>query len=205
MVIGHGEKKISSSSKLAILLMYPFAVQPLGLFLKHTLKAITDHFTPYEFKRAIQEQPWRSQNYLFNKRFMFIDLFYNQFFFQNFSALFMILFLNLSEQKIAQNRGKQWGEGDLVVNHKPDQHGWQYLVKVRWALIVARISSEYGHGLAAHYGKSSQKSSKMCIALFNLIWQANVIGTVLNSGLSDPKTPNSRYKRTVKSLSELGH
>jgi predicted small integral membrane protein len=171
--------KLSAPTQAAIVSFYPLFLLPLGLLNQSIVNRLTDYFTPHAYKKTIKETPERMRSYLFNKRYMVIDILVNQLghaFFQAIVGFEVLKFL-------------EWSIDELIIERKPGTKGfrkhmtaddWLTLAKIRWFLILGKISGEFIFGLREAKGYKGAKHATVLNLGLNWMWQCVYIQTFLD-------------------------
>ena len=134
------QKPPAKSTCLALATLYPVWVFPFGVVASTAIKQLTEHFTPFDFKKSIKEKPGRLQNYMFNKRYMMVDLPIGQ-----VALPFMLATGSFYIARLLEDFYRGWLGADEQGQHfkrRLIEQDAVSLVKARWAFILLKIMNE---------------------------------------------------------------
>ena len=188
VTVSNQEREIAVASKLGIFLLYPTLIFPSGIVMNSLTSLANEYFTPYAFKKQVQENPFRMKNYLFNKRFMAFDILVNQ------TVYAMVL-------AFAAFPLFRWIESEASVRYRPAKQqviskkqltgaDWLLIAKVRWTITLAKIANEFYFGWREMKGAALKNRPTLVNVGLSLFWQGALLQTFLDLRPAAPITPN---------------
>ena len=170
---------IASSTAISAMLIYPTFIFPFGLFSESLVKKLTLHYTPFDFQKQVRDKPQRLTNYLYNKRYMMVDLPLGQVVMPFVMATGVYYLLKSFENRL---QSKFTTEGQQVKSRLKESDVI-FLVKARWLVIMGRIMGELAAGYRDTKGyRHSFRGQAIAGAGLNMIWHFIVLQTFLDGG-----------------------
>lgn len=184
-VTSNPKETLAPSTKIATGLLYPLVILPTGLLAQGVVDRLTYVWTDYRFRKHAKEQPERMRSYLFNKRYMFVDLGVNQLVYKFLVAGCAFYFLKWADERLAKTFVPKPKEVRFRKELTPLD--WLLLAKIRWGLILAKIAGEFFLGYREVKGRNSAKAHMIFNITLNFLWQGAFIQTFLGRERPDPK------------------
>lgn len=189
ILLANKDSPPAKSASVGLVGAYPLFLFPGGLLSESLVRRLALHYTPYDFQKNVKDKPHRLYNYMFNKRFMMVDLPLGQVIlpFVMVTGCFYLLPIldDFFAPKFDDNKGRHF-------KRKLKEEDAKFLVKSRWMLIMARIVNEIVAGYRELRGiRSSFRVQGGIGAALNGLWHFMIFQTLLednrtNSALSKP-------------------